>query len=347
MTVEEILRQINTGKFAPVYFLHGEEPYFIDQISDAVEAHALPEAERGFNQTVLYGKDVDHLTLMDYLRRYPMMSERQVVILREAQDMKGLAELASYMEKPMPTTVLVVCHKHKKYDMRTKLGKNLQSGGNIVVESKKLYDNQISDWVTAHCKSKKMGIDIAAAALLGEYLGTDLSKIANELDKLALNLPAGTTISTRHVQEFIGISKEYNVFELQKAFATRDLAKIAKIRAHFTANIKKNPLIVTISSLFSYFSKVYMLHFLKSSSDAEMVKALDLRSDWFLKEYKIAINNYSLEQTTQVIQLLKTYDLRAKGINNDTTNTDEAELMKELFWKINYSGHSYSSDMEF
>jgi len=334
MTAEEILRQINAKTFAPVYFLHGEESYFIDQIADAIEANVLPEAERGFNQTILYGKDVDHLTLMDYLRRYPMMSERQVVILREAQDMKGLAELAPYIEKYMPTTVLVVCHKHKKYDMRTKLGKNLQSGGHIVFESKKLYDNQVPDWISAYCKSKKLAIETSAAALLAEYLGTDLSKIANELDKLSLNLSAGIAVSTTHIQEFIGISKEYNVFELQKAFATRDLAKIARIRAHFTANIKKNPLIVSVSSLYTYFSKVYMLHFLRSSSDAEMVKTLDLRSDWFLKEYKIALNNYSLAQTTQVIHLLKEYDLRAKGVNNDTTNTDEAELMKELFWKI-------------
>ncbi len=229
MTADEILRDIKAGKFAPVYFLHGEEPFYIDQIADAVEANALPEAERGFNQTILYGKEIDHLTLLDYLRRYPMMSERQVVILREAQEMKSLGELTSYLENPMNSTVFVACHKHKKVDTRTKFGKAL--GGKYVVnfESKKLYDNQVPDWIASVCKSRKQGIEPAAAALMAEYLGTDLARINNELDKLTLNLPPGSTITVAHVQDNIGISKEYNVFELQKALATRDKAKVARI----------------------------------------------------------------------------------------------------------------------
>jgi len=334
MSSEEIIKDIRSGKFAPVYFLHGEEPFFIDQIAEAVEANALAEAERSFNQTVLYGKDVDPLTLLDSLRRYPMMSERQVVILREAQEMKGLSELASYMEKPMPTTVFVVSHKYKKFDLRTKMGKVLGAGKNVVFESKKLYDNQVPDWVVMYCKSRKLGIESPAAALLAEYLGTDLGRIANELDKLVLNLAAGATITQQHVQDYVGISKDYNVFELQRAFAMRDLPKIARIREHFASNIRKNPLIVTISSLFAYFSKVYMLHSLRGSSDADMVKALDLRSDWFLKEYKLAAANYTPSQTVGIISLLKTYDLRSKGVDTDTTNTGEEELMKELFWKM-------------
>jgi DNA polymerase-3 subunit delta len=334
MTYEEILRDIQARRFQPVYFLHGEEPFFIDQIAEAVEANALSEAEKGFNQAILYGKDVDHLALLDTLRRYPMMSERQVVILREAQEMKGLTELSAYMENPMPSTVFVACHKYKKVDARTKFGKALQGKNVILFESKKLYDNQVADWVSSYCKTKRLGIEPQAAALLAEYLGTDLAKIANELDKLALNLPAGTAINTAHVQEYVGISKDYNVFELQKAFAQRDLPKIARIREHFASNIRKNPLIVTVSSLFSYFSKVYVLHSLKGSSDAELVKALDLRSDWFLKEYKMAANNFSPAQTVRVISLLKEYDLRSKGVETDTTNTGDEELMKELFWKI-------------
>ncbi|HRI58984.1 MAG TPA: DNA polymerase III subunit delta [Saprospiraceae bacterium] len=334
MTFEEILRDIHARRFQPVYFLHGEEPYFIDRIEAAIDAHALSDAEKGFNLSVLYGKEVDHLTLLDYLRRYPMMSERQVVIVREAQEMKGLTELASYMENPMLSTVFVVCHKYKKVDMRTKFGKALQGKNIVLFESKKLYDNQVADWITGFCKSKKLAIEPSAAALLAEYLGTDLAKISNELEKLALNLPAGTAVTPAHVQEYVGISKDYNVFELQKAFALRDLPKIARIREYFADNIRKNPLIVTISSLFAYFSKVYMLHSLKGSSDAEVLKALDLRSDWFLKEYKIAANNYNPAQTMHVISLLKEYDLRSKGVDTDTTNTGEEELMKELFWKI-------------
>ena len=334
MTYEEIRHDIQSKRFAPVYFLHGEEPFFMDQIADAVEALALPEAEKGFNQTILYGKDLDHLTLLDTLRRYPMMAERQVVILREAQEMKGLTELTAYLENPMPSTVFVACHKHKKLDLRTKFGKALQSKAVVVFESKKLYDNQVADWISGYCKARKMAIEPPAASLLAEYLGTDLARIANELDKLALNLPTGATVTAHHVQEYVGISKDYNVFELQKALATRDLPKIARMQAYFAANIRKNPLIVTISSLYAYFSKVYMLHGLRGSSDAEMVKALDLRSDWFLKEYKVAVNNYSPSQTIQVISLLKQYDLRSKGVDTDTTNTGEEELMKELFWKI-------------
>lgn len=332
MTSDEILRDIQAGRFAPVYFLHGEEPFFIDQIADAVEAKALPEAERGFNQTILYGKEVDHLTLLDYLRRYPMMSERQVVILREAQEMKSLAELAAYIENPMPSTVFVACHKHKKVDSRTKFGKALGSKGIVFFESKKLYDNQIPDWISSACKTRKLSIEPTAAALMAEYLGTDLAKISNELDKLALNLPAGTSISVTHIQDNIGISKDYNVFELQKALATRDRAKVARIQQHFAANIKKNPLIVTISSLYAYFSKVFMLHSLKGQPDAEVLKALDLRSDWFLKEYKTAAANFSASQCARVIGHLKDYDLRSKGVNND--GTEEEELMKELFWKV-------------
>lgn len=333
MSYEDILREVQHGTFKPIYFLHGEEPFFIDAVEKAIDQHALSAAEKGFNQTVLYGKDVDHLTLLDYLRRYPMMSERQVVILREAQEMKTLGELAAYFENPMPTTVFVVCHKHKKYDMRTKLGKALASKA-VVLESKKLYDNQVPDWIIAWCRSRKLSIEMPAAALIAEYLGTDLAKISNELEKLALNLPAESTITANHVQEYIGISKDYNVYELQKAFASRDLPKIARIQQYFGANIRKNPLIVTISSLYAYFSKVYMLHFLKGSSDADTAKALELRSDWFLKEYKLAAHNYSLAQTERILHLLREYDLRSKGVDTDTTNTGEEELLKELFWKM-------------
>lgn len=334
MTHDEILRNIKARQFSPVYFLHGEEAFFIDQIADAIEANALPEAERGFNQTILYGKELDHLTLLDYLRRYPMMSERQVVIVREAQEMKSLTELSAYLENPMPSTIFVACHKYKKVDARTKFGKALNNKQVVTFESKKLYDNQIADWITNYCKSKKRSIDPAASALMAEYLGTDLSKITNELDKLAINLPEGATVTETAVQENIGISKEYNVFELQKAIAQRDIAKVSRIREHFASNPRKNPLIMTISSLFAYFSKVYMLHSLKGQSDGEILKALQLRSDWFLKEYKVAAANYNYAQTLKAISVLKDYDLRSKGVGNDNTSTGEAELMKELFWKL-------------
>jgi DNA polymerase III subunit delta len=334
--MEDLLRDIVARKFQPVYFLHGEEPFFIDRIEAAVEEHALSEAERGFNQTIVYGKDVDAMTLSDLLRRYPMMAERQVVILREAQEMKGLTELAAYMEQPTPTTVFVVCHKHKKADLRTKLGKALQGKSVALFESKKLYDNQIADWVVVYCKSKKMAIEAGAAALLAEYLGTDLGRVANELDKLAINVPAGMPINTQHIQDQVGISKEYNVFELQKAIATRDMAKLARITAYFASNIKKNPFIVTVSNLHSYFTKVYLLHYHKAQgqSDQDLVRSLDLRSEWFLKEYKLAAANYPQSKVIEILSHLRDYDLRSKGVDTDLTATPEEALMQELFWKI-------------
>jgi DNA polymerase III subunit delta len=335
LTYEEILKSIRAKKFAPVYMLHGEESYFIDQISDLLEAIILPEAEKGFNQTILYGKDVDHLTLLDYLRRYPMMSQYQTVFLREAQEMKSLSELAVYAENPMNTTIFVICHKHKKLDLRTKFGKTIAANA-VVFEAKKLYDNQIPDWIIAQCETKKLKIEMPAAALMAEYLGTDLGKIAGEIDKLTLNLAKGTTVTENHIQEYVGISKEYNVFELQKAIATRDMARIARIMQYFSANIKKNPLIFTISSLFGFFSKVYMVHSLKAqgASEATMLKELDLRSEWFLRDYKAGAMNYTAGKTVAIISLLRAYDLKSKGVDMDLTHTGEEELMKELFFKI-------------
>jgi DNA polymerase III subunit delta len=335
LTYEEILKSIKAKKFVPIYVLHGDESYFIDQISDLLEASVLPEAERGFNQTVLYGKDVDYLVLLDYLRRYPMMSQYQTVFLREAQEMKTLSELVAYAENPMATTILVICHKHKKLDLRTKFGKTVAAKA-VVFEAKKLYDNQIPDWITSTCSSKGLKIELPAASLMAEYLGTDLGKIAGEIEKLSLNLAKGTSITENHIQEFVGISKEYNVFELQKAMATRDMARIARISQYFSANIKKNPLIVTVVSLFGFFSKVYMVHSLKAqgASEATMLKELDLRSEWFLRDYKAGSLNFTAAKTVAIISLLREYDLKSKGVDMDLTHTGEEELMKELFFKI-------------
>jgi DNA polymerase-3 subunit delta len=333
MTFEEIIKEIKSGVFRPVYFLHGAEPFFIDKIEEAIEQNALAEEERGFNQTILYGKEVDTLNLLDYLRRYPMMSERQVVLLREAQEMKGIADLAAYLEAPMETTVFVISYKHKKLDMKTKFGKLVKSK-TVLFESKPLYDNQVPDWIAQYAKSKKLAMEPSATVLLAEYLGTKLDQVANELDKLALNLPAGTKVTPANVQEYVGISKEYNVYELQKAMAIRDLAKVGRIQQYFASNIKKNPVIVTIASLYSFFSKVYMLHYVKGKSDNEMVQTLGLRSEWFLRDYKVAMNNFSLSRTVHILSLLSEYDLRSKGINSDSTHTKEEELMKELFFRI-------------
>ncbi len=331
MTYQEILKSIRAKQYKPVYFLHGEESYYIDSISKYIEENVLSEGERSFNQMVFYGKDSDSKTIIDTASRYPMMSSHQVVILKEAQDMKSLQELQPYIEKAVPTTIFVICHKYRKLDARTRLAKALKAHA-VIFEAKKLYDNQVADWITGYLKSKKMSIQPNAAQLIGEYLGTNLSRIANELDKLVINLPAGTAINEKQIQDNIGISKDYNVFELQRALGAKDLVKANRIINYFIANPRKNPLVMVVGTLYNYFSKIFVLHFMRQSADSEISRALKLRSDYFLKEYKMAARNYNLPQTKKVIQLLKDYDLRSKGVDNNSTN--EGELIKELVWKI-------------
>jgi DNA polymerase-3 subunit delta len=335
LTYQQLLGDLKQKKFQPIYFLHGSEPYFIDAISDYVEENALTEAERSFNQVVLYGRDVDHLTVIDNARRYPMMSQHSVVIVKEAQDMKDLKDLEKYVANPLPSTILVLCHKHKTFNTNTKFGKLLQERG-IVFDSKKLYDNQVPDWIHDYLLHKKLKITPGAADLMAEYLGTDLSLIAHELDKLALHLNPGTEITADHVEEHVGISREYNIFELQKALSNKDLGKIARITNNFVANPKRNPFIMVVASLASFFTKVYQLHFLKNAPDAEVQKKLGLRSPYALKEYRSALRHFPLAKTEQIIHDLKTYDLMAKGVDFITTGKEDGELLKELVFKVVY-----------
>ncbi|MEL7221992.1 MAG: DNA polymerase III subunit delta, partial [Bacteroidota bacterium] len=259
VTHQSILADIKKKQFSPVYFLHGPESYFIDTISAAIEAHALAEHEKAFNQTILYGKDADHLQIVDAARRFPMMAERQLVILKEAQDMRSIKQLENYIKKPTPTTVLVICHKHKKYNLNSNFGKAIKANA-VLFESKTLYDNQVPDWIANYLKAKKLKAGPEASSLLAEYLGNKLSKVANELDKLALNLPEGTDINQQQIEEHIGISKDYNVFEFQKALGLRNVLKTNRIVNYFIANPRSNPMPVIVGSLYNYFSKLYLFH---------------------------------------------------------------------------------------
>ncbi len=333
MTFEQILQELKQQKYRPVYFLHGTEPYFIDVISDYIEEQVLSEAERAFNQTVLYGKEVDHLAVIDTARRYPMGAARQVLILKEAQEMRNLKDLQGYIEKPLETTILVIAHKHKRFNFNSGFGKALKKHA-LVFESKPLYDNQVPDWIAGYLKGKQLHISPAAAALIAEYLGADLSKVANELDKLAINLPAGTGINEQHIEEHVGISKDYNVFELQRALAERDLLKANRIVQYFSANPKKHSIVMVIGALYNYFSKVYMLHFLKNTPEKELLDALKLRSAFFLREYRLAARNFPRSKTEQVIGLLKEYDLKSKGVGYNSTGKPDGELLKEMVWRI-------------
>lgn len=333
MTYQEIIKELKQKKYRPIYFLHGAEAYFIDVISDYIEEKVLTETEKAFNLTVLYGKEANHLTVVDNARRYPVMSERQVVLIKEAQEMKALPDLMSYLENPLDSTLLVICHKHKTFNLNSKFGKLLKEKA-LVFDAKALYDNQVPDWIREYLKEKKLTIKPSAANLIAEYLGTELSKIANELDKLALNLPAGTEVNEKHVEANIGISKDYNVFELQKALGTRDILKANRIIQYFAANPRKNPLPVVIGSLYNFFSKIYMLHFVKHLQERELLEALQLRSAYFLKDYKAALPHFPLHKTEQVIGFLKDYDLKSKGVDYISTNKEEGELLKEMVWRI-------------
>ncbi len=330
-TYESVLKDLKAKQYQPIYFLHGKESYFIDGLTKYIENKVLSEAEKSFNFTVLYGRDVDHMAVIDTARRYPMMAERQVVILKEAQDMRDIAKLEKYVENPTPTTLLLICFKHKKLDTRTKFGKLINKKA-VVFESKKLYDNQIPDWINGQLKKKKFQIAPNASQLMAEYLGTDLSKISNELEKMTINLPEGSTISMEHIQKNIGISKDYNVFELQSALGGRDLVKANRIINYFVANPKENPLPKITGALYNFFSKVFVLNSLSSASESEQIKGLGLRSAWFLKDYKRAAKNYNRSRSENVIHLLREYDLKSKGVDRDST--PEGELLRELIYKI-------------
>jgi DNA polymerase-3 subunit delta len=333
MTHQAIIAEIRKGQFRPVYFLHGAEDYFIDAITRAIEAHALAEHEKAFNQTILYGKETDHLQVVDAARRFPMMAERQLVIVREAQEMRSLKELKTYIENPAPTTILVIAHKHKKLNLNSGFGKALKKQA-LVFEAKPLYDNQVPDWIVSYLKTRKLKAGPAAAELLAEYLGTDLSKVANELDKLALNLPAGSEVTQQHIEENIGISKDYNVFELQRALGLRDIRKANRIVQYFMANPKSNPIQVVIGSLYGYFSKIYRFHAVAQASEAEILKTLGLHSPFFLREYRSAARHWPRPRTEAVISILREYDLKSKGVGYNSTGKPDGELMREMVWKL-------------
>lgn len=313
--------------------VHGDEPFYIDQVCDYVEAHVLTEDQKAFNQLIIYGKDADARTIIDSAKRYPIMAERQLIVLKEAQDMKGLEELLGYVEQPVPSTLLVIAHKYKKIDGRGKLSKALDKSG-WLAESKKLYDNQIPDWIKGTVKSKGFGISPDACVMLAEYLGNDLSKISNELDKLELNLAKGAEINLDLIQQFVGISKEYNVFEFQKALGEKRFDKAMRIAFYFAENPKKHPLVMTLGALYNYFSKVYMAQALKHVTDKELAVALKLGSEFFAKEYRQVVKLYQHEEVRKVFSLLKEYDLMSKGVGN--VNVDDGELLKELVVKMRF-----------
>jgi len=308
----------------------GEEPYYIDKISDFIEENILDDAEKGFNQQVMYGRDSSIEDIVSSAKRYPMMAERQVLIVKEAQDLsRSIEKLVSYAENPQPTTVLVLNYKYKKLDKRKKLHKAIAKSG-LIYESKKLYENQVSDWIRRVLSGKKYQIELKAAQMLVEFLGTDLSKISNELDKLMLILPKETIIDDKHIEDNIGISKDFNNFELRKAVGEKNIVKSNRIINYFAENPKNNPLVMTISLLNSFFTQLLLFHGLQDKSKSSVAKTLGV-NPYFVDEYFLASRNYPMRKVAQVIAFLREADIKSKGVGAHQSHED---ILKELLFKI-------------
>lgn len=346
MEFNAIMAELKKKVYRPVYFLMGDEPYFIDIVSDYIEHNVLDEGEKEFNQTVLYGRDVTAAEVIGAAKRFPMMSEHQVVIVKEAQNIRDLVgkgddddskgkdkakhPFAAYIENPQPSTILVICYKYKSVDKRTTVGKLIDKH-TALLDSKKIYDNQVPDWINNYLKGKEYTVGPKASALLTEYLGTNLTKISNELDKLMINLKPGSEISMEHIQTNIGISKDYNVFELQNAIGKKEVMKANRIINYFASNEKDNPMVVSISSLYGFFCKILLYHFLTDKSKNNVASSLGV-VPFFVGEYERAAKNFSVGKLKSIFAYLREYDLKSKGI--DRGSATEGELLKELVFKI-------------
>jgi len=309
----------------------GEESFFIDKITDYIIDHALPEHERDFNQTILYGKDTDIGTIVTTARRFPMMAEKQVVVVREAQNIKNIDQLSSYVKNPLKSTILVINYKYKSLDKRKAFTKDVAQNG-VLFESKKIYDNQIPDWIKKYASNLKYKVDNKAAFLLAEFLGNDLGKITNAIEKLTINITNSDTITPADIEKNIGISKDYNNFELQNALGKKDVLKANQIINYFSTNEKNHPLVVTIALLHSYFSKVLKYYFLKNKTNEKVVASSLRINPYFVKDYKLASRNYNPKKLVSIIEMLREYDLRSKGFGD--TGTKQGDLLKELIFKI-------------
>ncbi|MDG1572856.1 DNA polymerase III subunit delta [Robiginitalea sp. M366] len=330
--VKELIAAIRQRQFAPVYFLMGEEPYYIDRISEFIAETVLTEEERGFNQAVLYGKDVTLDEVVGQAKRFPMMSEYQVIIVREAQHLsRTIEQLVSYVENPQPSTLLVFCYKYKVLDKRKKLGKALKKNGCVLFESRKLYENQVADWIRRVLLGDGYTISHKASALLVEFLGTDLSKISKELEKLKIVLPKGSEITPATVEDHIGISKDYNNFELRKAIATRDIAKATRIIKYFAENPKENPFVMTIALLHNFFVQLLQYHGLKDHSPRSVAQALHI-NPYFVGEYQTAARNYPMKRVSAIIGILREMDVKGKGVGS--ASLTQQDLLRELLYKI-------------
>jgi DNA polymerase III subunit delta len=328
--IERIINDWKKHKFRPIYWLEGEEEYFIDELMKYAEHHILNEQEAGFNLTVFYGKDAQWAEVLNACRRYPMFAEKQVVLLKEAQQMKDIEKLESYIEHPLDSTIFVVSYKDKKVDGRSKLARLLKQKAEMVT-TKKMYDNQLPDWANNHVQSMGYTISQKALMLLIDHIGNDLSRLVNEVDKILVNIQGRKNISEDDIELYVGISKEYNVFELQAAMAQKDLYKAIRIINYFEANPKAAPIQLVLPSLYSFFSKVYMLYGLESKDEKAAATTLGV-SPYFIKDYLAAARKYDFKGITQSLLLLHHYNLKSVGVGS--SGTPDASLMKEMVVKM-------------
>ena len=332
MVFNKLIKDIKNGQYLPIYFLQGEEPFFMDQISNLIQETVLDEAEKDFNQTILYGPDTTMDEILNVSKRYPMMAPFQVVIVKEAQHLnRTIEQLVQYLENIVPTTILVFCFKNKKLDKRKALGKGLNKMG-FLIDCSLIKDYHLNDWVINLAKQKNIQIQPKASIMLTEFIGNDLSGIAAAVSKLEVLVDENRLISEDLVHKNIGFSKDYNVFELQNALAEKNILKANKIIYHFSKNKKNHPLPVTISSLYGFFTKLMKYHFFKGKlSDSEMSKKISVHT-FFLKQYNVASNNYSKNKLARIFSYLREYDLKSKGLGN--ASVSDEELLREMVFKI-------------
>ncbi len=332
----EIIKAQQQGNFAMVYFLHGDEPFFIDNVIDNIEMNALDDAQKSFNQYILYGKETTITDILNIARKYPMMGERQVVIVKEAQDLGSWRSedqtklLIHYLENPSPTTVLVFGYKYKTLDKRTKIAKAIDKGAEMML-SKRLYDNQVPDWLMSYMKIKGVRITAKAAMIMAENIGNNLQRLSKEVDKLQLNIEEGDEVNEAMVQKYVGISKDYNSFELQSAIALRNTVKTFKIVKYLAANASSNPLVMTLGSLYSFFTKLLILHHNHANDKNEVARLIGVHP-YFATEYLQAKANFPEHIVARNIQCIHEADLQSKGIGYATMR--EGDILTELVYKL-------------
>ena len=332
ITCDDILKELRAKQYRPVYYLMGEEPYYIDLIADYITDNILTETEKEFNLTVVYGADVDIATVINAAKRYPMMSEHQVVVVKEAQNIRNMEELSYYLQKPLLSTILVICHKHGVLDRRKKLAPEIEKTG-VLFESKKVKDAQLPAFITSYMKRKGIDVEPKATAMLADFVGPDLSRLTGELEKLIITLPKGhTRVTPEQIEKNIGISKDYNNFELRSALVEKDVLKANKIIKYFEENPKTNPIQMTLSLLFGFFSNLMLAYYAPEKSEQGIANMLGLRTPWQAKDYLAAMRRYNGVKTMQIIGEIRYADAKSKGVGNPSLS--DGDILRELVFKI-------------